>query len=82
MTILESSIDSTISRSIFPSSVRGLRHEPGHHADVPVRAPGRLQDLLRQDDPGRRRRQEIAVEVSAESPGRSVPSLMLSYLLP
>ena len=67
---------------LLSPSVRGLRHEPGHHADVPVRTPGRLQDLLRQDDPGRRRRQEIAVEVSAESPGRSVPSLMLSYLLP
>ena len=80
MTILESSIDSTISRSIFPSSVRGLRHEPGHHADVPVRAPGRLQDLLRQDDPGRRRRQKVAVKVRGESPGRSVP-FMLSYLL-
>ena len=61
---LDSSIDSTISRPFLPSSVRGLRHEPRHHADVPVRAPGRLQDMLRQDDPGRRRRQKAAVKVS------------------
>ena len=44
--------------------MRRLRHEPRHHADVSLRAPGRLQDLLRQDDPGRRRSQETAAEVS------------------
>ena len=47
--------------------VRRLRDEPRHHADVPLRAPGRLQDLLRQDDPGGRRGQETAAEVRAAS---------------
>ena len=48
--------------------MRRLRHEPRHHADVSLRAPGRLQDLLRQDDPGRRRSQETAAEVSGGHP--------------
>ena len=41
-----------------------LRSEQGDYADVPVRTPGRLQDVLRQDHPVGRHGEEIASQVN------------------
>jgi hypothetical protein len=44
--------------------VRRLFHEPGDDADVSLRAPGRLQDVFCQDDPGDGGGEKAAAQVN------------------
>ena len=54
--------------------MHALFDEPGYDADLPVHAPGRLPQLLRQDDPDDGGAEEAAAEVRAKSVNRGSKS--------